>query len=492
MSTQALTPDPPAKIQPLQSTSTPRSTNTPGIRGSCQPSGMDQVAQELVDKFIDELHDDIQALQSCSLVSKRWVYRSQHHIFSRIIISSQQSFQRWCENIPLASCPVSTHTRTLSMLQPTHAQWLTPLLLSPATGHFGAFSNVKTLALSGITTRGLQDAQLLADCFRRLGSSVTSLKLLYWRASPASLINCICLFPHADDLDIYCPDILAGLPMRKVYPSTPLFRGRLSLRFENGRGSIDRFLRLLSRLRTRFREVNISVNFIGGQTLLLPFLESCSKSVQKLCISYEIEPVDYSHLFKNMKLTNLRRLTLLPRHAKSAKLDSFLIALLQSVCSSSLASVRLDLNDYESYVGVQELTDPNFWSEADIILAALARKSAGKPCLQLGSSRLKSIDWEVPLPRFKECGILERAHSPVHHDYHPLCPQFEGPEPFRGHYAVENAYWKTADAVHRRIEADTTIRKLEGSKNRTTDSSSLAEKIRRRNVKKRRDTARSV
>ena len=258
---------------------------------------MEQIAQELIDKFIDELHDDVQALQSCSLVSKRWVYRSQHHIFSRITIPSQQSFERWCKNIPLASCPVSIHTCTLSILQPTHAQWLTPLLLSPATGHFGAFNNVKTLALSGITTRGLQDAQLLADCFRRLGSSVTSLKFLYWRASPASLINCICFFPHVDDLDIYLPDILAGLPVRKTYPSTPLFRGRLSLTFDHGRGGIDRFLRLLSQLPTRFREVHITANFIGGQTLLLPFLESCSKSIKKLYVSYEIEQGLHSALF---------------------------------------------------------------------------------------------------------------------------------------------------------------------------------------------------
>ena len=265
---------------------------------------MDPIAQELIDKFIDELHDDIQALQSCSLVSKRWVYRSQHHIFLRITISSQQSFERWCRNIPLASCPVSIHTRTLSILQPTHAQWLTPLLLSPATGHFGAFNNVKTLALSGITTRGLQDAQLLADCFRRLGSSVTSLKLLYWRASPASLINCICFFPHVDDLDIYRPDILAGLPTRKAYPSTPLFRGRLSLNFEHGRGGIDRFLRLLSQLPACFREVHVIANFIGGQALLLPFLESCSKSVHKLYVSYEIEPgLHFALYFRRCMLT---------------------------------------------------------------------------------------------------------------------------------------------------------------------------------------------
>lgn len=77
--------------------------------------------------------------------------------------------------------------------------------------------------------------------------------------------------------------------MRKAYPSTPLFRGRLSLTFENGRGGIDRFLRLLSQLPTHFREVHVTVNFIGGQTLLLPFLESCSKSIKKLYISYEIE-----------------------------------------------------------------------------------------------------------------------------------------------------------------------------------------------------------
>lgn len=265
---------------------------------------MDQIAQELVDKFIDELHDDVQALQSCSLVSKRWVYRSQHHIFSRITISSQQSFERWCRNIPLASCPVSVHTRTLSILQPTRAQWLTPLLLSPATGHFDAFANVKTLALSGITTGGLHDAQLLADCFRRLGSSVTSLKLLYWRASPASLINSICLFPLVDDLDIYRPDILAGLPTRKTFPSTPPFRGRLGLSFEHGRGGIDRFLRLLSQLPTSFREIHVAMKFTGGQALLLPFLKSCSKSVQKLCVSYEIEQgLHLTLLFQRSMLT---------------------------------------------------------------------------------------------------------------------------------------------------------------------------------------------
>ena len=202
--------------------------------------------------------------------------------------------------------------------------------------------------------------------------------------------------------------------------------------------------------------------------------------------------VNYSHLFKNVKFTNLRELTLIPRHAKSANLDNFLASMLQSIRSSGLTFVRLDLNDYESYVNMQEHTDPNLWSEADIALAGLAHQSTGKLGLRFGSSRLKSTDWQIPLPRFKECGTLERVHSPIHPDCHPLSPHFEGPEPFREHHVAENVYWKMVDTVHRRIEADTTIWKLEGSKNRTTDGSLLAEKIRRRNVKKRRESTRSV
>jgi len=292
-------------------------------------------------------------------------------------------------------------------------------------------------------------------------------------------------------LDVYCPDILAGLPMRKVYPSTPPFQGRLSLHFETGRGGIERFLRLLSQLPSRFREVNIVVNFTGGQTLLLPFLESCSRSVRKLCIFYEVEQAHYSPLLKNIKFTNLQELILVPRHTKSAKLDGFLTDLLQSICSSSLASITLDLNDYESYVNMQERADSNLWSESDIILAGLAHQSTGKLLLRFRSSRLKTMDWQIPLPRFKERGILERVHSPIHSDCHPLSPHSGSPEPSRGHYVAENAYWKMVDTVHRRIEADTATRKLEGSKNRTTDSA-LAEKVRRRNVKKRREITRSV
>jgi len=141
---------------------------------------------------------------------------------------------------------------------------------------------------------------------------------------------------------------------------------------------------------------------------------------------------------------------------------------------------------------MQEYADRNLWSEVDIILAGLAHRSTGKLGLQLRSSRLKNVDWQDLLPRFKDCGTLEKAQCIIGSDNHPLSPHFDGPEPSFGPYVAENSYWETVDRVHRRIEADTIIQKLEGPKNRTIDTTSLAEKIRRRNVKKRRAATRPV
>lgn len=141
---------------------------------------------------------------------------------------------------------------------------------------------------------------------------------------------------------------------------------------------------------------------------------------------------------------------------------------------------------------MQEHADSNLWSETDIALAGLAHQSTGKLGLLLMSNRWKTVDWQIPLPRFKECGILDRVYSPTHSECnHPLSPRFDSEEPFLGHCVAENTYWKTVDSVHRRIEADTAVRKLEGSKNRTADTA-LAEKIRRRNLKKRREITRSI
>ena len=133
---------------------------------------------------------------------------------------------------------------------------------------------------------------------------------------------------------------------------------------------------------------------------------------------------------------------------------------------------------------MQEHADRNLWNEVDIILAGLAHQSTGKLALQLRSSKLKNLD-RCDFPRFKEHGVLERAHWAAASDDHFLSSHFDGPGSLLEPYAAENSYWETVDRAHRCIEADTTIQKLEGPKNQITDTRSLAEKIRRRKMKRR-------
>lgn len=55
--------------------------------------------QEILDAFIDELSDDVTSLKACSLVSRRWFWRSRKHLFKRVHFSSLgglRSLRNWC------------------------------------------------------------------------------------------------------------------------------------------------------------------------------------------------------------------------------------------------------------------------------------------------------------------------------------------------------------------------------------------------------------
>lgn len=61
-------------------------------------SGISDQPQEILDAFIDELADDPAALKACSLVGRRWVWRSRKHLFKRVYFSSMggpKSLRNW-------------------------------------------------------------------------------------------------------------------------------------------------------------------------------------------------------------------------------------------------------------------------------------------------------------------------------------------------------------------------------------------------------------
>ena len=60
--------------------------------------------QELVDRIIDEIHDDQSALATCALVNKSWVDRSRHHLFHTLSLQiTKESIVRFldlCHHVP--------------------------------------------------------------------------------------------------------------------------------------------------------------------------------------------------------------------------------------------------------------------------------------------------------------------------------------------------------------------------------------------------------
>ncbi|KAJ7621809.1 hypothetical protein B0H17DRAFT_1219303 [Mycena rosella] len=73
---------------------------------------MDELAQELVDHIIDDyyaLADRTErAMESCGLVSKRWLRRSRYHLFSRVTLSTGnlRTFVDLIEMSPLELLPL--------------------------------------------------------------------------------------------------------------------------------------------------------------------------------------------------------------------------------------------------------------------------------------------------------------------------------------------------------------------------------------------------
>lgn len=54
---------------------------------------MDKLPQELVDHFIDYLHDDYEPLLACSMVCRTWVPATRHHLFERVVIRDLDDLQ---------------------------------------------------------------------------------------------------------------------------------------------------------------------------------------------------------------------------------------------------------------------------------------------------------------------------------------------------------------------------------------------------------------
>ncbi|KAJ7863832.1 hypothetical protein B0H14DRAFT_3443937 [Mycena olivaceomarginata] len=85
--------------------------------------------QELVDTILDDLHDDVPSLKSCSLAARTFVISARKHIFKKIeILSSSDASQRFYELLCSSPhiAPLVEDLRITSVLVPETSAYLDP------------------------------------------------------------------------------------------------------------------------------------------------------------------------------------------------------------------------------------------------------------------------------------------------------------------------------------------------------------------------------
>ena len=330
---------------------------TSQLESSCHilPFRMERIPQELVDKLIDELADDPEPLRVCSLISRRWVGRSRHHLFRLINFPRADKFTRYRNMFPVDHS-VHSCVRTLVITQPPREA------LRSGLEHLKAFRGLESLTLTDIINRPTEGQNTIEFLAEGLGDtlSVKSLKLIQWRVSPTTLMEFICRFPSLKDLNIERMDFLLGLPRWKLPSRFPRFTGRLDFVDRDSHGTAEKFLRLLARLPLAFREISIEAASHGAPDLIITILEKCSPVLTNASLRYVYPPgavASFCPLLRanrpgrlpgatvrgiNASFPELRGLTLKPYPGCTGIVDDLTLKLLSVVSSPYLSQVTLN------------------------------------------------------------------------------------------------------------------------------------------------------
>ncbi|KAF9789273.1 hypothetical protein BJ322DRAFT_1041709 [Thelephora terrestris] len=102
-----------------------------------------RLPQELTDYIIDFLHDELETLRQCCLVSRTWVSRTRKHLFRTIRFKSSADLNAWKKAFQNPLSSPTYHTRCLIV---NRTRVATAIL--EESGRVQSFSNVVRLELS--------------------------------------------------------------------------------------------------------------------------------------------------------------------------------------------------------------------------------------------------------------------------------------------------------------------------------------------------------
>jgi len=224
--------------------------------------------QDVVDLIVDQLYDPEdhcaeRDLRATSLVSKIWVDRSQHHLFSTVNLRNSRRVKRWCCRIEPDPNGVSRHVRVLTIGEFYYIP-VSPLALhdiKAALPHLASFKNLHEFGLGNIDPASTS-LGIFAPIFSSSASTLKRFQWIFWEEDICKSWKDISTFvgplPNLAYVD------LSGYRARNS-------KVRIRPSADEGR-ALERF---------KFYELQIEL----GIPPSLPFLESCGPHLQVLDLS---------------------------------------------------------------------------------------------------------------------------------------------------------------------------------------------------------------
>jgi hypothetical protein len=150
------------------------------------------IPNEVADVIVDFLHDDVEALGTCCLVSRAFIPSSRYHLFKEVQLDDQTSGQLMdILSSPLCTISPFVHVLRLKLL----ARWPDETWKKNTVPHLHNLSNARALHLSGEPRGWKRHAPKIGADLLPLFAWLTELKIDGTFETYAQFIDVLCAWP---------------------------------------------------------------------------------------------------------------------------------------------------------------------------------------------------------------------------------------------------------------------------------------------------------
>ena len=162
---------------------------------------------EILDLIFDHLHNELNTLRACCLVSKSWIMPARRQLFSCVkFCSSGPTLKSWMRAFPDPSNSPALHTQTLRLF---HLETVNTVV-SDARPWVRAFSHIVELQVQVVE---IDNDLVSLPQLHGLAPTLKSLTLFYPSFPHPQTLDFICSFPLLEDLSVCFLSTSTTMPM---------------------------------------------------------------------------------------------------------------------------------------------------------------------------------------------------------------------------------------------------------------------------------------